>query len=287
MLANQRAMPEVVFQETVDTTMAQNHFRARPMTPEMVSEMNLDKSMAFYKERFADASGFRFVFVGSLDPEAIKPLAEKYLASLPSTHKNEMWKDVGMRFPKGVIEKRVEKGVEPKSQTTIVFSGPFQFDQVHRVAIRAMSEVLERRLREKLREDLGGTYSVSVSPGYWKIPDPRYRLDIDFGSAPDRADQLGKTVLQEIQKLTETGPTDKELADAREQLLRDFETNSKQNTYLLTQIVFKYEVGEELADVFAMQRYYNELTPAAIQTAAKTYLDFANYVRVVLVPEKK
>jgi zinc protease len=287
MLANQRAMPEVVFQETVDTTMAQNHFRARPMAPELVNEMNLDASMAFYKERFADASGFRFVFVGSVDPEVIKPLAEKYLASLPSTHKNEMWKDVGMRFPKGVIEKRVEKGIEPKSQTTMVFSGPFQFDQVHRVAIRAMAALLERRLRETLREDLGGTYSVGVSPAYWKVPNPRYRLDIDFGSAPDRADQLAKTVLQEIQKLTETGPTEKELADTREGLLRDFETNSKQNSYLLTQIVFKYEVGEELADVFAMQRFYTALTPADIQAAAKTYLDFANYVRVVLVPEKK
>ena len=69
-----------------------------------------------------------------------------------------------------MVEKRVEKGIEPKSQTAIVFTGPFEYNQEQRVAIRAMAQVLETRLRETMREDLGGTYSVSVSPSYTKIP---------------------------------------------------------------------------------------------------------------------
>ena len=85
------------------------------MTPETIDSWNLDKSMAFYKDRFADASDFTFVFGGSFDLPTIKPLVEKYLGSLPSIRRKETWKDVGVSTPKDVVIKKVEKGLEPKS----------------------------------------------------------------------------------------------------------------------------------------------------------------------------
>src|SRR5205814_4574536 len=108
-------------------------------------------------------SDFTFVFVGSFDVAAIQPLVERYLGSLPSIHRTETWKDVGARPPSGVIEKQVEKGIDPKSHAVILFTGSFTFDQRQRVAIRAMGEILQTRLRETIREELGGTYSISAS----------------------------------------------------------------------------------------------------------------------------
>ena len=169
-LANQKATPEFAFNEALTSTLTQNHPRARQMTPEMVDEMNLDKSLAFYKDRFSDASDFTFVFVGSFDLPTMKPLVERYLGALPSTNRKENWKDIGMTRPKGVVEKRVDKGIEPKSRARIAFAGPFQYNQERRVGIRAMADVLQIRLRESLREDLGGTYSVSASAGYCEVP---------------------------------------------------------------------------------------------------------------------
>src|SRR4030095_1821161 len=64
-LANQTAVPEYAFSETLTTTLGQNHIRRRMPTPATVDEWNLDKSLAFYKDRFADASDFTFTFVGS------------------------------------------------------------------------------------------------------------------------------------------------------------------------------------------------------------------------------
>ena len=72
--------------------------------------MNLDKSFAFYKDRFADASDFTFVIVGSFDLPTIKPLVERYLGSLPSLHRKETGRDVGIRPPTGVVEKEVRQG---------------------------------------------------------------------------------------------------------------------------------------------------------------------------------
>ena len=39
----------------------------------------------------------------------------------------------------GVVEKTIEKGIAPKSQVAIVFSGPFEYDDAHRLALRTMT----------------------------------------------------------------------------------------------------------------------------------------------------
>src|SRR5436305_15289182 len=114
-LANHRAVPEFAFSKALMSARYQDHPRRRLLTPEMIDEWNLDKSMAFYKDRFADASDFTFVFVGSFDPATIKPLVEKYLGSLPSIRRQQSWKDVGARPPPDVVVKKVEKGVHTKS----------------------------------------------------------------------------------------------------------------------------------------------------------------------------
>jgi zinc protease len=286
-LANQANTPEFAFGQALSSTLTQDNPRAKPMTAESIDDMNLDKSMAFYRARFADASGFTFVFVGSFDLPTMKPLVEKYLGGLPSLHRQETWKDVGIRYPKGVITKRVEKGIEPKSQAAIVFTGPFQYDPPHRAVIRALAMLLQNRLIETLREALSGTYSVTVSPNYDKIPVPQYSLAIEFGCDPARTDELTRRVLTEIELLKTKGPTDEQVNDVKQALERDYETNSQQNGYLVSQLSVKYEYGEDLGSFFHIVDLYKAIDNKAIQDAAKLYFDTANYVQVTLFPEKK
>ena len=287
MLANQSAVPEFAFFNALTTTRYQNHLRRRFSTAATVDEWNLDKSLAFYKDRFADASDFRFVFVGSFDLATIKPLAERYLGSLPSINRKEAWKDVGVRTATGVVEKKVEKGIEPKSLNAIVFSGPFEYDQIHRVAIRAMAEALQTRLLEKIREDLGGTYSITASSSYQRYPIPEYSITIQFGCDPARAADLVKRVFEEIEQLKTNGPTEKQVSDEREALQRDFETNSKQNGFLLNQLSLRYQYGEDPSGLWNIVDYYKKIDGAMIQQSAKSYLNTNNYVKVTLLPEKK
>ena len=287
LLTNQAAVPEFSFTNALMSARYQNHLRRRLMTAEMVDQWSLDKSMAFYKDRFADASDFTFTFIGSFDLPTIQPLIEKYLGSLPSLKRKETWKDVGVRTPNDVVVKRVEKGVEPKSLSAIVFTGPFEYTQQNRIAIRAMSEILQRRLLEKIREELSGTYGVSAAPSYSRIPNPEYAITIDFGSSPDRSEALVKRVFDEIEKFKTEGPTEQQLTDERETLTREFERNSKLNNWLVAQISFRYENGEDPAGIWSFADQYKKIDKAMILDAAKKYLDTRRYVEVMLFPEKK
>src|SRR5262249_16786375 len=158
----------------------------------------LDKSVAFYKDRFADASSFLFVFVGSFDVAMMKPLVERYLGSLPTLHRVEAVKDVGMRPPDSVVDRQGKSGIEPRSPVSIGFTGPFQNDESHRVIASAMAETLGGNLQRTLREDLGGTYGVSVEPNFQKKPTQEYQLSINFSCDPERVDALVAAAFREI-----------------------------------------------------------------------------------------
>jgi zinc protease len=285
-LENRTQSPESVFSDTLRTTMQRDQPRFRPMTVDEIPQMSLEKSLAFYRDRFADASDFTFFFVGNLDLEKIEPLVCTYLASLPSLHRKESWKDWRVAPPEGVVKKTVEKGVEPKSLTAIVFSGPFANNPGNRAHIRAAAQVLETRLRKLLREKLSGTYDVRVSPGYSKIPREEFRMSIDLGTDPARIDEMSAAIFREIKSLQKKGPTAKEVEEVRLGESRDFETNSRQNGWWLSQISERYRVGEDPAAIARLPESFGLLTPASVKAAAKTYFDTKRYVQVTLYPEK-
>jgi zinc protease len=285
-LENQAADPGFAFSKALTEAIYKNHVRRRPTTAETVDKWNLDKSFAFYKSRFADASDFTFLLIGDFDLAMMKPLVEKYVASLPATRRKENFKDIGATYAKGVIEKTVEKGIEPKSQQAIVFTGPFQWDQTQRIAIRAMGMVLSDRLREAIREELGGTYSISASPSVGKLPRSEYMFTIQFGGDPSRMPALVKRVYEEIEKFKLNPPKPEETAQVKALLLREWETNVRQNSYLLGQLVGKYQFGEDPTTLWLVPDFYNKLDGSWIQNAAKTYLDTKNRVQVTLMPEK-
>jgi len=284
---NQSAIPEFAFFEALNSARYQNHPRRQMLTAASIDEWNLDKSLAFYKDRFADASDFTFYFVGNFDEATMKPLVERYLGALPSLKRKESWKDVGVKLPVGVVDKKVEKGIEPKSRAAIVFTGPFAFDQGRRIAIRSMSEILQTRLLELIREELGGTYSITAAYGYQKFPKQEYSITIQFGCSPDRTDDLIKRVFGEIEKFKAEGPTEKQLNDEKEALLREFETNSKQNAYLLNQIMQRFYHNEDPAGLWLIPDLYKKLDAATVKDAANQYLNTQSYVKVTLFPEKK
>jgi zinc protease len=287
MLANQQARPEVAFRDALVSALTQDNPRARPLTPASVAQMSLDRSMAFYKSRFADASDFTFVFVGSFDVETMKPLVERYLASLPALHRVEAPVDRGIRPPAGVVERQVTRGLEPRSQVAIVFTGPFQNDPVHRLLIKTMGQMLAGNLQQTLREDLGGTYGVSVDSHFEKFPTAQYQVSVSFSCDPARVADLTAAAWKEIREFTQDGPSPEHLAGARSALERDLEVGFQENTELLDELMTRVEYGEDIADVFNLRPLYDRLTTAALRDAAQEYLNPRRYVQVTLRPEGK
>jgi zinc protease len=288
-LANQDASPDVVFGQTIDSALSQNSPRRRPDTPATIDQWNLQKSMAFYKARFADAGNFTFVFVGSFTIDAIRPLIETYVASLPATHAHETWKDVGIRPPAGIVQRTVRKGIAPKSEVTLVFTGPMEYDDAHVLALRTVTLLLQSRLLDTIRQELGATYSITATPSAHKSPSPQYEVRVDWTCDPARVDDLVRRVFEEIQYVKDTNLGAGQMTLVRQSLTRDYERSSQDNAYLLNQVSRRYQDGDtsNLAAVDSMSAEIAALTGEQVGAAARTYLNTGSYVEAVLMPETR
>jgi zinc protease len=284
-LANREAQPDAAFDAAVEDALSQGSIRKKPLSLALLPQMNLAKSFAFYKDRFADAGDFTFIFVGNIDPATFKPLVERYIGSLPGTGRHETAREVGIRPPAGIVDRKVVKGLDPRSEVSVVFTGQFDDDQTHRVIMRAMAEGLEGNLQRTLREDLGGTYGVSVQPTFEERPSGHYEITINFACDPARLDALVTQLFKDIAQYRLTGPSRAQTQDVRSALMRDLETNSRDNGFLLNQLSYKYDYGEDPAEAFNLDKFYDQITQPAIRDAAQMYLDTSRYVKVTLMPE--
>lgn len=285
-LLNRAADPEAAFQDTLQIALYGRHPRNLIPTMDMVDNLDLATMERIYRERFADAGDFTFVFVGNFDPDELLSLAQTYLGTLPSSEGDEEWRNVYPDLAEGVVERTLYKGLGDKSVVRLVFTGDFEYNKENRHRLRSLDEVLTILLREQLREELGGTYGVSVSANPQHAPDERYTFSIGFTTDPDRVDELLDAVWDVIGKVKQEGPPEDELDKVKEQQRRGRETDLKTNPFWVSVLDFYYEhEDEDLLDVNTYLEMTEELTVEEIQQAAQQYLDEDNVVKVVLYPE--
>jgi zinc protease len=284
-MRNRGSSPEAAFLDTLQVTLTQGHHRARPPSAAIFDSLDMHRSLEIYRDRFGDAGDFTFYFVGTVEPDELRPLVEHYLASLPSQGREESWKDLGIRPPPGVVRRTVHRGLEPKAQARIVFHGPMRFSREEIYALNSLGDLLQIRLREVLREDLSGTYGVGVSATGLRDPLPRYRVSVAFGTSPERLDELTAVVFAEIEALKRNGPLESDLAKVREIQFRARETQLRENNFWLSQIIAYDNYGWDFTHIPQLAERSERLTAELVRDAARRYLDLQQYVKVSLYPE--
>ena len=285
-LKNKDANPAAVFSDTIQMTLANGSPRVRPMSVAVLKEFDLARMEAIYRDRFSDAGDFSFLFVGNVDLAVLRPLAEQWLASLPATGRKETFRDVSPTLFSGQIDKAVKKGEAPKSQTALIIAGSAPWSREQAYLLSSVGEVLEMRLLDRLREALGGTYSVSASTSFSRKPKQQWQVVVEYGSAPDKADTLYNAVLQQLDSLRRVPPSAAEVERVREQQRRELEVARKQNGWWAGVLRARLENGDDVTDVFSDDKLIAGLTAEKLAAAAKVYLDEKNRARFVLLPER-
>ncbi|NJK54147.1 MAG: insulinase family protein, partial [Leptolyngbyaceae cyanobacterium SU_3_3] len=255
-------------------------------TLEELEQFDLERAFAIYQERFADTSDFTFVFVGSFEEEQIKSLAQIYLGNLPAGDRVESWSDVRPDPPTGQIEEIVYKGQDEQSRSFLLFTGRIDPTPENRLRLQLLRGVLDLRLTDDLREELGGTYSPGVVASVAPEPDQSYGFYVTFGSDPKRVDELLAATWADIAEVKAEGPQADEFAKVVEQARRTHERELRENAYWLETLTDYAENPDEPIDsALSFEETLANIQPADLQSAAQEHLREEDHIKVVQLPE--
>ena len=283
-----KASPNYVFSDSL-LRAASNH---DPRYNFLYSEAQLDQIDAdrvydIFREQFGNAGSFRFYLVGSFNiDDNLLSLLETYLGSLPARTEERHWRDCYAPFPSVKTEFEMAMGADDQSMVGLVFSMPYNWDLPTRQSLSFFSDLMEIKLLEKIREEMGGVYSPAVKIELERYPKPEATFIILFGCEPQRTDELTAAVLEQIQLLIKEGPNETDLNKVKETQKRSFEKNLGNNGFWLSMMMQADYIGTDLDGLnkdIQFQRIDN-LKAKTIQKTLKKYLNPSVYVRGVLKP---
>jgi zinc protease len=283
-----RAVPRVIFSDTLSKIVSMNSPRVINLPTEaQLDQVDLDKIIQIFKERFANAADFTYFLVGNFDKNEVIPLLEKYIGGLPSVKGKEKWKDVSPEFPDGRVIVDVPKNSEPQGMVAMIWNGDFRWKPYDRQGFAMLMDILSIKSREAMREDQGGVYGVSVDGNATKYPKPEYTIQSSWGCKPENIDKLSQTLIDEMVKLKNDGPEEADMNKVKETLLRERETQVKQNNFWISYLQNHYLYGNKILTLEEYTSLINSFTAADIRKIANKYLDTENYVKVTLSPKEK
>lgn len=275
--------PEVVFRDSVVAALSGGNPRALRSGAPFYRRAQLDDALDFWSSRTSNGSNFIVAIAGDFTLARVRPLVERYLASIPRG-RTERPRDRGPLDVTRVRHELTAHGVE-KTRTAIGFIAPFEETSDNFIALQFVRDLIARTLTERLREQMGGTYDVDVSLALDVVPPSNYTITVEFESAPRRANALADAVLEGLRELRRSGPDDEVFRAAREARVRDFDESAEDNQYWVSELTSHARFGWPLPDIATHPEEAAALTLSDAQQACARYIPAGEYTRVTMRPE--
>ena len=250
MYANNASDPKYIFNDSLLNTLY-NTPMVGMLKVEDFANADYDRMLAIAKERTANAADFTFNFVGSFDPEVLRPLVEKYIGSLPASSERETINPTALTR-KGTVNNHFSLPMEnPAASVYVIYSGHSKYNIRKDILMDMFSQIMDIVYTETIREQEGGTYGVGTSGsiGNW---DDEWMFFFGFDTNVEKQEYLTRRAQEELMKVVNNGVREADFNKVKEYMLKEYSNNIRENSYwsqVLTQHVFdnNIEVGYKQA----------------------------------------
>jgi len=279
--------PQVWYQDTIIRILYENHPWAESGVPgpELFDKLNIDQLLSIYNKIYGNAYGLHYTFVGNIELEKARPLIEKYIASLPAVPAEISFKDHGVRMIQGVTEAVLKKGKEKQSMINLFFEGETEYNPEEKINLAALTEVLNIKLIEKLREDMSGIYGGGMQASIQKRPYVHYSVSARIPCGPENVDKLLTAFIDLIKNMQENGPDQKDLDKVKETWKKQYHVNLQSNDWWLNSLSNAWIDRENPENLLNYEQRVDKIRPEDLQHAAIKFLTLNNMVKAVLYPE--
>ena len=280
-LENAKANPLSTINDTISIAMFGHHPRIVMMQPEMVDQINYQRGLDMFADRFADASDFTFFFVGNIDVDAMKPLIAQYLGALPDKQRKEAAIDRKLDILPGTRVKEYAKEMQtPMATTIMVYSGKESYNLRNNVLMDFLTQALDMVFTDEVREKEGGTYGVNSYGSLNKYPHEEAMMQIVYQTDPTKKEKLNTLIDELVKKMAAEGPSSEQMQKVRDYMVKQYNDNQKENSYWISSLDEYYYTGIDFnADYLNI---VNSVTAADVKAFATDLIQQGNKVTVVL-----
>lgn len=280
--------PKVEFFEAINQAYNEDNLRyIAKYNPQSVHQQKLEKSYQYYRQALSNASDFTFVFVGDLPSRRhMKDLVKTYIASLPgNSNIKEIRKPHLVKMPQKHFDIHLKKGKENRASVLMSSFGQATWSEENNLVFQAVKYSMQLLLRKKIREELGGTYNLTIKGAFVKEPQKEYALNIYFECKPERINELTNAVRQEINHIKRDG--------IPFEMIKNFKSQKKrtQKRYLQSPLFWLNNLDKITnPPVYALdyklyQKLVRQITLEKVNKAVKQYFNMSNGIFATLLPE--
>ncbi len=284
-LANQEANPMTALTDTLQMEMYGDHPLAGRVKAEMIDQLDYNRIMEMYKDRFKEAGDFTFLFVGNINLEEAKPLIETYLGGLPTINRKENYQDIQLNIRKGTHKNLFEKQMEtPKATVLNIISGNCEYNLKNDLLMTMLSQTMSMVYLETVREKEGASYGVSAFGQLSRGIKDEALFQIYFDTDPTKREKMEQIVMSELQKVAQEGPRPEHLAKVKEFLLKKHIEDAKENSYWLGQLNNYYWYKTDMNTDY--EKLVNDLTVEDVKNFTKALLDQGNIIEITMTAKE-
>ena len=285
LIGNMEKDPNKIKSDSISLISTGYHPRTPVLTKESVGKISLNDIQKIYADRFDGADEFTFFIVGNIEKDAVIPMVEKYIGSLPSRGRTESWTDRNVEQPEGRIAREISMTLTvPKSTVYLSFASDMKYSPRNYLGLEVINGILDIIYTEKVREDEGGTYGVGVQLSAQKRPDQIGQGLITFDCDPERAEDLKAIIYRELDIIMKEGPSQENLTKAVNNMLKTREENKMHNAYWTSILTRYYSYGINSDDPANYENILKAFTVKDIKKISKLMFKKADVVDLVFKP---
>jgi zinc protease len=256
-------------------------FRVIP-TQEELAGLDLVAIERVWRERFTNAGDWVFALSGDFDVDVATDLVRRYLGTLAGSSATEDYKDFQPDPPTIVVTKEVHAGTGDKGSLTFDWSTPTLDSATDTVYADVLTSVLNIRLTDHIREELGASYSPSAFVGINTEPDLLVEAYLNVTGDPETIPEISTFVIGDVTSLRTSGATTDEFDDAIAELNN---TYTYFNNQTIGDLLAKAPDEPELISRFSRRiDVLNDVTPSTLQTFIAAVMPLDRYIEVRTVP---
>ena len=230
-LANQSKNPQMVYQDSLQSTIYMGNKLARIPSSAEVEAVSYDRAIELGRQYFSNAKDFTFFFIGNYDEATLLPLIEQYIASIPS--KGAKLKNKAIPVATGEVKNIFTKSMEnPMSQVTEIWYALTPYTLQSTVLADISARLLQMDYLRNIREKLSAAYHAGAEADMEINYDGQLAISLT-GSAqlnPNKLDEALPYFFSGLKSTIEEPNTD-DLQKIKEILLKQAKVSAKTNGY--------------------------------------------------------